>query len=310
MANNIKGKLIILGQAIISYFFAGILCFRPSFRDNLTIILAAIYFIALAITYVLDATEILISTKYRKILKRRMRLVLPVFIASFIPKTSLGQLEKSASNEILENVYDSEKVDMEILIHIKNRGKEIFGHADILFDGKIYTYGPYDKTTNIIQNLIGDGVLLETGKKQEYIDICMKYNSMTIVSFGIKLTDEQKQAVKSRIKEIKKDVYRWKCKAEKGIKSRDYASVVYEKADAKFFKFKQGKFKKYFSFNTNCVLFLDRIIGSLGIDIVRLTGIITPGTYYDYFNRQYRLQNSNVIYKKVYKFEDKRKRLG
>ncbi len=306
LKNKIKGRVIMLGQALLTYVFSVVLWLSQSFRDNLVIVLAGTYFIALAITYMLDVIEILMPVKYKKILRRRIRIVLPVLIASFIPKTSLRKLEQSAnidSKEALQNVYDSEQVDMEIMIHIRNRGKEIFGHADIFFDGKILAYGPYDKTTNIIQNLIGDGVLLETSKKQEYIDICMKYNSMTIVSFGIKLTEEQKQVVRSRIEEIKKDVYSWKCKAENGIKSRDYASVVYEKTDAKFFKFKQGKFRKYFSFNTNCVLFMDKIIGGFGISIVRLTGIITPGTYYDYFNRQYKLQNSNVIYKKVYKYE-------
>ncbi len=106
---------------------------------------------------------------------------------------------------------------------------------------------------------------------------------------------------------IKKDTYSWQSNEEKGIKSRDYASVLNRRTGAKFFKFKEGKFKKYFSFNTNCVLFMDKIIGSIGIDIARFTGIITPGTYYDYFNRQYKLKNSMVIFRKVYKREKKLK---
>lgn len=307
--NRISGRIITLVQVILSYYFAILLCFKPAFRNDLTIIIAGIYFIMLSITYILDGVEILMPIKYMKILRRRVRVVNPVFIASFIPKTSLKKIENTVieenNKETLENVDNNETADMEILIYIKNRGKEIFGHADIFFDGKIYSYGPYDKSTNVIQNLIGDGVLLETEERQKYIDISMRYSSMTVVSFGIKLTDDQKQAVKNTIEDIKKDVYSWSCNAENGVKSRDYASVVYRRTDAKFFKFKQGKFRKYFSFNTNCVLFLDRIIGSLGIDIVRFTGIITPGTYYDYFNRQYKLQNSNVIFKKVYKRDRK-----
>lgn len=308
LKNNMKGKFFAIIQAILAYVFTIVLCTNSAIRNDLIIKLTGIYFIALSITYILDVIYILIPVKYIIKLRRRTRIVLPVLIASFIPKTSLGELnkyyeksKKVADTEQLEAKPDDENLEMEILIHIKNRGKEIFGHADIFFDGKIYAYGPYDRSTNIFQNLIGDGVLLETVEKQKYIDICLKYNSMTIVSFGIKITKEQKQAVKDRITKLKEDSYIWVCKAEQGIKNRDYASVVYTRTKASFFKFRQGQFKKYFSFGTNCVLFMDKIIGSLGIDIVRLTGIITPGTYYEYFNREYKLQNSDVIYKKVYK---------
>ena len=55
--------------------------------------------------------------------------------------------------------------------------------------------------------------------------------------------------------------------------------------------------------NTNCVKFADTVIGPSGIDILTMTGMITPGTYYDYFENQFRREKSNVITKKFYPYQ-------
>lgn len=312
LKNKIKGKFIVFIQALLAYLFSYMLTFNSHFRDNLTIRLAGIYAIALSFMYILDAIQMLIPIEYIKKLRRKINIVSPVFIASFSPRKELRKLKnKKQTNkkDILNNDTVSpineeyKQADMEILIHINKNIKKIFGHADIFFDGKIYSYGPYDSSSNILKNLIGDGVLFETPQRQNYIDICKRYSNVTVISYGIKLDENQKRTLKETIEKIKENVYSWKCKAETGIKSRDYASIIYRATNAKFFKFKKGKFKKYLSVQTNCVLFLDRIIGSLGIGIVRFTGIITPGTYYDYFERQYNIKNSNVVFKKIYRRE-------
>ena len=79
-----------------------------------------------------------------------------------------------------------------------------------------------------------------------------------------------------------------------------YATKLYKKTQAEFYRFKSGKYKTYFVLGTNCCYLVDDIIGRSGIDNLSINGIITPGTYYDYLNRQYYYKNSIVISKEIY----------
>jgi hypothetical protein len=70
-----------------------------------------------------------------------------------------------------------------------------------------------------------------------------------------------------------------------------------------FFKLKKGKYKTYFVIGNNCCYLADEIVGSFGMDILSLNGIITPGTYYDHLNRLFNQKNSNVISKEIYNYD-------
>ena len=83
----------------------------------------------------------------------------------------------------------------------------------------------------------------------------------------------------------------------------DYASMLYRKTDALFYRVDKGRFKTYFVFGTNCVLWADHILGAAGLDLIRISGIITPGSYYEYLTRQYQMENTAVISYTVYRAE-------
>ena len=83
----------------------------------------------------------------------------------------------------------------------------------------------------------------------------------------------------------------------------DYASCLYKSTNAQFYKFNSGRFKKYFVLGVNCCLLADSIIGKSGTDILKMNGIITPGTYYEYLNREFKKKNSMVITKNIYNAE-------
>ena len=80
----------------------------------------------------------------------------------------------------------------------------------------------------------------------------------------------------------------------------DYASVLYQNTGAKFYKFRSGRFQKYFVLGANCCRLADLIIGKSGIDLLKMNGIITPGTYYDYLNREFQKKNSIVVSRHIY----------
>ena len=52
--------------------------------------------------------------------------------------------------------------------------------------------------------------------------------------------------------------------------------------------------------STNCVLLADSILSKAGTDIINTAGIISPGAYYDYLQKEYTLKNGIVVSRDVY----------
>ena len=69
--------------------------------------------------------------------------------------------------------------------------------------------------------------------------------------------------------------------------------------DGELYKFIKSKFKSHFVLSTNCVLWLDTIVGQVGTDILS-KGFIAPGTYQAYLDREFEKPNSIVVSKHVY----------
>ena len=89
--------------------------------------------------------------------------------------------------------------------------------------------------------------------------------------------------------------------SENAEKYGDPASVLQRNTGAVFYKFRSGPFKTYFALGSNCVLLAHRIIGAAGAGILRVGGLVTPGTYFAYLDRRYKLKNNFVVSKTIYK---------
>ena len=76
--------------------------------------------------------------------------------------------------------------------------------------------------------------------------------------------------------------------------------MLYKSTKANFYKFKTSKLKRYFVLGNNCGILVDKILKSSGIEGLKMYGIITPGTYYDFLEREYMKKGSNVVSKKIY----------
>ncbi|MEG1222634.1 MAG: MFS transporter, partial [Bacilli bacterium] len=94
--------------------------------------------------------------------------------------------------------------------------------------------------------------------------------------------------------------YKWDIKTTNINDPSNYAYKLYQDVKPTFYKFKKGKFKKYFIFFTNCVLLADQIIGATGTDILKVNGVITPGTYYDYLEKLFNKKDSIVVKRTIY----------
>lgn len=302
--NKLPGRNFFILRTATTYVFLVILIFFPMFRDTVTYIVVSVYFISLGITYFLDGIDSLLPSKHKDKLKKRFRIVLPVFIAAFIPRGVIKEINKILEVKSMDKYIikkEESTADIEILIHVNEGLTDSFGHVDVIINNVVLSYGSYDENKVKLNSSIGDGVLFEANK-EKYIKFCNHNANRNIISFGLKLTDEQKNNINDKLDEIKKDTYEWFPLSTLDTTKvyRDFASRLYNATQAKFYKFNKGEFKTYFVLSTNCVKLADELIGTSGVDLLSINGLIVPGTYYDYFNREFRRKNSIVVTKEIY----------
>lgn len=245
--NDLNERFGVLVRATTTYIFFVIMAFFPLFRENVTYILAGIYAILLASSYIFAGIESMISIKKLNKIKRKVKIPLPIFIAAFIPRQALKEINVAfrpyRSKKQIEIEKENEVGDIEVLIHLKEGTFESFGHVDLYYNGKVISYGSYDESKVKFSSSIGDGVLFECDK-EKYLEFCNTQSNKTIVGFGVKLTDTQKQAINEKIESIKTtNTYQWYPESMlkgKG-KFNDYASRLYDMTEAKFWKFTKRK---------------------------------------------------------------------
>lgn len=314
LKGRIRGAFFQFFSALLTLVFAIILFFVSAEDVAALSIPIGVYCLILAGFNISDLIRLLIPSKTKTNIKRHFRLSLPVVIAAFMPKFAFDavaeELERTggAAAEELNVKKTDEKADMLVYVHSGKSGPAAFGHVDLCFDGVLYSYGSYDSASQRMWAALGDGVLFTLDDPDKYIDFSLKEMKKTMFCFGLKLSEEQKENVRKRLAEIKETLCPWepaaKLAAARGEDDpetiNDFSSRLWRATDATFYKFKEGIFKSYFVLSTNCVLLADRVIGSAGTDIISLNGIITPGAYYDYLNRELQYDNSMVISRTVY----------
>lgn len=302
--DKLKGIFKDLLEGTISFTF-GIICFfSPKIHMDIMLYIIGGYVLLLGIDYLFDFLD------QKDIYIKRMHLPLPPFIDALIPLSILQKINRFGEEKNVELDFHKKQseVDLEIFVHVSMQGTGRLGHVDLCFDGHIISYGNYDMDTRKLRDGIGSGVVF-TCLKKEYIPFCVEYSEKTIFGFGIKLSKEQKEKVKQELKRIFASLEEWKPKYVRALENdktarkeeyTDYASMLYKNTKAKFYKFTNGKLKTFFILGNNCGALVDKILRSSGADVLKMRGIITPGTYYDFLEREYVKKDSNVVSKQIY----------
>lgn len=312
--SSANGRLTELILGIFYLIISIPIIFSPLKNLNMVLTVTSIYIILLGINYIIDFIFFVIPKKIKNNMRRTFRISLPPFIEAIIPYTVLREINYLLDKEnydkpfVFEDKSGSSDCDIEVFVHISNRGFNRMGHVDLCYNDKVISFGNYDDKSIRFFNMIGDGVLFTT-KRDKYIPFCIEHSRKTIFAFGLTLTDSQKSNIEKCLEKILINTYEWqppyveakeKDKKVSKQKYRDYASCLYQITKAKFYKFKKGRLKNYFVVGNNCCRLADYIIGKNGIDLLRMTGIITPGAYYEYLNREYQKKNSIVVSRKIY----------
>lgn len=293
---------VLLGS-LIDFIFSYIMIREPTKNiDNLTIILG-IYLILFAITYFKDFLKECFPNKRRKD-KRGIRITIPIIFSVMIPYKVLlkinNLLETWKTPVEIKNKKNTGKVDLEILIHVKDTTIGKFGHADLCYKGIVYSYGCYDEDSKKVFESIGEGTLFEIKGKEKYIKFCTSEADKTIFSFGITLTEKEQRKLEKELEKLKSYTYPWKNIKEYKKKENDYAVKLQKETNAKFYKFHSSTYKTYFLLSTNCVKLVDEMVGAFGSDLIKINGVITPGSYYAFLEKELKKENSNVISKEIY----------
>ena len=296
---NIKSQFFI---SLIHVLF-GVTSMFGSERITNTLFRLGVYLVFIGFTYVNDGRQLITRNEKARKLRNRIRIPLPVFIDAIIPNNVLikfnemlvgneDTVSERFSNKLPAKDYDEDSI-VHILIQVGKTGFDKIGHVDVSYKGKVYSYGNHDIEAHIAAGAIGDGVLVVADEKL-YLDF-LKTRGTSVFRFGIGLTEKELEELKYELDHILKDVTPWEATTEKQKKS--YIGKVLEATKGQAFKFKRGRYKTYFVLGTNCVLLADELLGNNGINLINVTGILAPGTYYDYFNKLFHTYGSNVISK-------------
>lgn len=299
--NRNKSLLLSLFSLII-----GIIFFSAFEMDlYISIYFVSGYFLIWGISMMVNA---LIDLFFKKTNNPKIRMCLPAIIDCFIPNMWLNRVNKYYSERVDEDfkpTKSNQESDLEVFIHASHNGFNTFGHVDLMFDGILYSYGNYDGSSERFFSTIGDGVVFKTKDRDAYIKFCLKRCKKTLFVFGLKLSDMEKNRIRDQIEKLNQDMIQWDPKFIHQPLDKDAPSInlhvhqIYNEAHGDLFKFKKGYFKKYYVFGTNCVRFADEIIGK-NIDILKMVGFITPGTYLDYFDGEFNRTSSNVVSREIY----------
>ena len=308
--NNIKGKLNVFINAIKSLIFTVILLINPTLNIKYVLIILSIYLMLYGLKNIINFIFQILPKKITNKIKARIDFPIPLLIAMFIPKALLKEI-----NEILkvdkEKKFDYKKNDLKpklfVIIHLAKSGSASFGHIEVSYNGKIYSYGNYNKHSRHLFDAIGDGIIL-VADKEKYIDYCIHNKKRYLIEFGIVLTGKEEKQIEKRInKLITENTEPFYSDLELYEKGKimyddfnDMSSEIYKYANGKYYRITKGKNKIFFVLKNNCAQVAEQILKGNGKRIIKLNGIISPGTYYDYLNQAFLMKNSNVVTKKVY----------
>lgn len=278
--NEIKeSKINILINSLVHLTFSIILFISPNTNIKSFTFILGIYLILLGISYIPKGSHD----------KGNIKIVqIPVIFQSIKPYRDFIKIDFEHYNN-QDNDID---VDLEILIHVRKNRRGVFGHSDLVYNNKVYSYGNYDVNAQKLKDAIGEGVLVECNKEQ-YIKYCKSYGK-SLFSFGIKLNKEEKEELDKRFKSIMNNTYIFE--KEKIVKD-SYIDKLNKNAEVNFYKFKSGHYKKYFFLNYNCTKFIEEVISPELLDFVSFK---TPGTLYSNLEEAYQKENSKVVRKIIY----------
>ena len=265
--------------------------------------LLGLYSLVSSFFALIDAIRELLGTELNgKRVKQRVRFKPPVLLTALLPMRFLRMMDdpdeevEVAKWTRQETALNNPQPDLEIFLHLGKNAAFGFGHMDIALEGKAYSFGNYDNESSRLFGAFADGVFLEADR-DKYLKYVLTHEKQRMIGYGVVLSELQKAAVLKKINAFLYQSKRWYPSAEKTPEPK----LMEQEAQAEFYKIGHGPFKTYNVLTTNCVAVTNMLSGSGGVDLMNPQGIITPGTYSEFLDRQFRRKKSIVVSRTVYR---------
>jgi len=299
-------KKFVYGIANIIFAYS---VFNISMNHANSLIAVGIYLILAGLTFIEDGRGAIIPHEKSDDIKRKIRFPLPVIFHALLPRRIVGRANEFISKELaidnqLVQKYQrtinkgnmNGKNKIQVQFTANSRNVNVFGHIQISVDGKVYNYGNYDVDSRKLAQTVGDGVIAEIDK-DDFFEYTLNGGS-TIVEYDLVLSDNQMAQLRNKIDELKEKTEPWTPTTNTQRDSN--AGRLVSQTDAHLYKFTESKYRTYFVCSTNCVMLVDDLIGLSGLDLFVMVGVLTPGTYFDYFEKEYEKQNSIIVDRRIY----------
>ena len=320
--DNVPGRLKELLLFIFFIVFGILMVFVPGMGKRSFLVVAGIYCVLYGAFLLSDFIFQCLPEEIRKKFTGKMTLPMTALLSTLMPFMNLKTRRRknildpeNAKKELL-TFYPSGKEtdrppDMEVMIHVSEKGLGTLGHCDICFEGEVLSYGSYDLDTVSLFGGVGDGILI-VAKKEPYVRFYVTATPREIYSYGFRLNENQKQAVKEEIAKIKEMVFPWDPPLSNVVKDNpdakgesvfDWGSKMWNCTGSNFYKFNSGKMKTYFAVTSNCVMMVDGIVRKACSDTTAPRTVLTPGVYYDYLEHLLAMVGSPVFCRNIYNAE-------
>ena len=314
--DQLPGKAQSFFFMIVDMVMAFILMFKPNQYYVLISYGIGIYFIIYGGKNLIEFAQDVLPDDYGSMLGKKLQMAIPPWMAAIVPVRLLRMILNKSEDDIAKAEFESVKadipVDLEIMMHLAPGGPAMFGHIDLVYHGTVISYGCYDPHNRRLFGTLGDGVAI-VAPRDEYLYNCLANENKTLIVFGIILDANQKQKINERVLEVFEKFVDFQSDEERlrlglpilGELDDDYISRVTRHVhNAHFYKIKEGIFKTFFVVYTNCVSFTLQIVRTIGLDLFDISGIVSPGSYYDFLNHEFKRDKSFVISRKVYTKKD------
>ena len=292
-----RGKIRTLRQGILYSLFAGTIFSDLAGSAVSLSWLLGLYSLVSSFFAFIDAIRELLGTDLKgKRVKQRMRFKPPVLLTALLPMRFLRMMDDPDEEAEIEKwtrqetTIDNARPYLEILLHLGKNAALGLGHMDIALEGKAYSFGNYDSESSRLFGAFSDGVFLEADRDQ-YLKYVLTHEKQRMIGYGVVLSELQKAAVLDKINAFLYQSKRWYPSADKTPEPK----LMEQEAQAEFYKIGKGPFKTYNVLTTNCVAVANMLSGSGGVDLMNPQGIITPGTYSEFLDRQFLRKKSIVV---------------
>lgn len=281
--------------------------FYPSRYTNLIVIACGIYFVIYGLSIIQRAVVQLLPENAVEAIYLSIPTMLGALLPPWLLKKILYKSEKAKIIDEFNVIKKDIKPDLEVMVHVAQSGPAQLGHCDLVYHGSLISYGCYDPHNRKLFGTFGDGVVI-IAPKNEYLYNCLKNENKVIISFGLVLDKKRQEELEILLREAIQKLVPFECDQQlldKGIQPLgicdDYLSRVTRNVkQAHYYKINEGKYHTFFVFYTNCVSYVAQFLNQLGFSFLDFSGIISPGSYYDFLNKQFKSGKGHVISRKIY----------